>query len=145
MASAASALAIATALDSKSDHRTREAVHRIESAARIALAGYVYTSGPAAQPLTRGRYSRMFRLGAFACGIALPALVTAGRRKPSRASTIAAGLLSIAGALALKWSIVHAGRDSAEDGAMNRFVTQGDSNTPGWTPETSVRTGVMPA
>jgi formate-dependent nitrite reductase membrane component NrfD len=149
MASAASALAIATALDSKGDDRTREAVHRIESATRIAeafyLSGYVYTAGPAAQPLTHGRYSRMFRLGAFAAGIALPALMTAVRRKPSRASTIASGFLSIAGALALKWSIVHAGRDSAEDGATNRYITKADSNSPGWTPEPPVRTGVMPA
>jgi hypothetical protein len=67
------------------------------------------------------------------------------RRKPTRLSAFVSGALSIAGALALKWSIVHAGHDSALDGAMNRYATRGDSHSAGWRPQTSVRTGVMPA
>jgi formate-dependent nitrite reductase membrane component NrfD len=128
MASAASALAIAAALDPKSDEQTRGVIHTIEKAAHIgealALAGYVATAGPAAAPLTRGTYSRMFKLGAFVVGIAVPALITATRQKPSRTTTFVSGLLSIAGALALKWSVVHAGHDSADDPAINRLVTR---------------------
>jgi formate-dependent nitrite reductase membrane component NrfD len=149
MATAASALAIATALDSKSHEGTREVIHRIEgfahTAEALALAGYVATAGPAARPLTRGRYSGMFRFGAFAVGIVVPAIITVTRRKRGRASTIASGLLTLTGALALKWSVVHAGRDSAEDGAINREATRADAGNAGWMPSGETRTGVMTA
>jgi formate-dependent nitrite reductase membrane component NrfD len=149
MATAAGALAIAAALDPKSDERTREAIHRIENvtniAEAVALSAYVYSAGPAARPLTRGRYATMFRMGAFVLGIGLPALVAVTRRKPGRAATIGSGLLSLAGALALKWSVVHAGHDSAQDAEMNRYGARADSENPGWRPGTSMRTGVMRA
>lgn len=132
MAAAASTLAIASALDPRSDEQTREVVHTIENVTQIgealALAGYVVTAGPAARPLTSGRYSRMFKLGAFAVGIALPALIAATRRKPGRASTVVSGMLSLAGALALKWSVVHAGHASADDPAAYRDFTRASSN-----------------
>jgi formate-dependent nitrite reductase membrane component NrfD len=149
MATAAGALAIAAALDPKSDEETREVIHRIENITNIAeaaaLSAYVYSAGPAARPLTKGRYATMFRLGALVVGIGLPALVTVTRRKPGRGATIASGLLSLAGALALKWSVVHAGHDSALDPEMNRYGARADSDNPGWRPGTSVRTGVMRA
>ncbi|MES1257269.1 MAG: NrfD/PsrC family molybdoenzyme membrane anchor subunit [Acidobacteriota bacterium] len=149
MAGAASALAITTALDPNSDAAAREAIQKIEGvtnfAEAIALAGYVCTAGPAARPLTKGRHAKLFLLGAFAAGIALPALITAARKKPGRVSTIVSGALSLAGAFALKWSIVHAGRDSAEDAAINRHVTRAGSQSPGWIPSTGSRTGVMTA
>ena len=78
--------------------------------------------GVGAQQLQRGRYSGLFRNGAILAGIALPALISVVRRKPSRTATIASGLLSIAGALALKWSIVHAGRESADAAAYPRHL-----------------------
>jgi formate-dependent nitrite reductase membrane component NrfD len=149
MASAASALAIASAFDSKSNEGTREVIHRIEGIAHtaeaLALAGYVVTAGSAAGPLTKGRYSRMFRVGAFAVGIALPVFITVTRRKRGRAATVVSGLLSIAGAIALKWSVVHAGRDSAEDGAVNREATRAAAGNTGWMPSGEGRTGVRTA
>jgi formate-dependent nitrite reductase membrane component NrfD len=149
MATAAGALSIATALNPESDETTREVIHKIERitnvAEALALSAYVYTAGPAARPLTRGRYATMFRMGALVVGIGLPALVTATRRKPGRVATVASGLLSLAGALALKWSVVHAGHDSAQDAEMNRYGSRPDSKNPGWGPGTSVRTGVMRA
>jgi formate-dependent nitrite reductase membrane component NrfD len=149
MAAAAGTLAIAAALDPNSDEGTREVLSKIERFVQlgetVALTGYVYTAGATAQPLTRGRYSRMFRFGAFALGTALPALITASRRKPSRTATVVSGLLTLAGALALKWSVVHAGHDSAADAAMNRHATRADSSHPGWSPSTEVRTAVMSA
>ena len=147
MASAASALAIAAALDPKSDEATREAIHRIEGFANVAeslaLAGYVYTAGPAAKPLTRGRFARMFRFGAFTAGIALPALIMATRRKPGRVATVVSGVLSLAGAVALKWAVVHAGHHSAGDGSAYREATRADSGNAGWMPPNESRTGVM--
>jgi formate-dependent nitrite reductase membrane component NrfD len=119
MAAAASTLAIASAVDPNSTPETRLAIERVERIAQtaeaVALAGYVYTAGPAAAPLRTGRYSRLFRYGALAGGILLPAVITTLRRKkPARASTAIAGILSLAGSLCLKWAIVHAGRESAD-------------------------------
>jgi formate-dependent nitrite reductase membrane component NrfD len=147
MASAASALSICAALDPSSEDTARSAIQRIEVAAHtveaLALAGYVYTEGLAARPLLRGRYSNMFRFGAFAAGIVLPAIITMARPKHNRSSALISGALSIAGALALKWSIVHAGHDSAVDGAINRDTTRATPAHPGWLPSTDVRTGVL--
>ncbi|HKD05993.1 MAG TPA: NrfD/PsrC family molybdoenzyme membrane anchor subunit [Bryobacteraceae bacterium] len=147
MASATSALAVAAALDPKSSDSTREALHRMEGVAKaaesVAMAAYVATTGEAARPLMKGRYATMFRIGAFAVGIALPALITFGRKKPGRTSTVISGVLSIAGAAALKWAIVHAGRDAVEDASLNRAVTRADAAHPGWAPEVAVRTGVL--
>jgi formate-dependent nitrite reductase membrane component NrfD len=124
MSSAAGALAIAAALDSKSDDRTREVIHTISTVAKIgeaaALAGYIATTGPVAKPLTSGRHATMFKVGAIAIGLALPALIGATRKKPTRTATVVSGLFSIAGALALKWAVVHAGHDSADDPAITR-------------------------
>jgi len=147
MASATSALAIAAALDPESDERTREALHRIEGVAKaaesVAMAAYVATTGKVARPLTKGRYATMFRIGAFAVGVALPAFLSFSRKKPGRAATVISSALSIAGAAALKWAIVHAGRDAAEDASLNLAATRADTAHPGWLPGVETRTGVL--
>lgn len=136
LACGASALAIATALHPESDAPAREAIHRIEGivnvAEAVALAGYVYSAGPAARPLTRGRQAKLFSFGAVVAGVALPALISATRKKPGRGSTILSGALSLAGALALKWAVVYAGRDSADDAAGARWATRSKGNLRGW-------------
>jgi len=128
IASAVGALSIAAAFDPRIGAPTRDALQNVERAAHIvesaALAGYLAATGSGAQPLRRGRYSGLFRNGAILAGIALPALISVIQRKPTRKATIASGLLSIAGALALKWSIVHAGRESADDAAAYRDATR---------------------
>jgi formate-dependent nitrite reductase membrane component NrfD len=137
MSSAAGALSIAAALDPKCSDATRAALHHIERTARIAeavsLTGYFISSGAAAQPLRAGRYSRLLRNGAFLTGIALPALISVVQRKPSRQAAIVSGILSLAGSLALKWAMVHAGRESAEDPAAARRATRAGSSNQGWT------------
>jgi len=147
MASATSALSIAAALDSESDDGTREALHQIEGVAKaaesVAIAAYIATTGEAARPLITGRYATMFRIGAFAAGIALPALMMFGRKKRGRNATMISGALSIAGAATLKWAIVHAGRDAAEDASLNRLATRADAAHKGWAPELGTRTGVL--
>lgn len=127
MSAAAGALSIAAAFDPRTSDRTFERLHQIEQAARTvesaAVTTYLVTTGSAAKPLTEGRYSRLLRGGAFMAGIAIPALLTVTRRKPSRTAAIASGLLAVAGSLALKWSIVHAGRESVEDPRYAREAT----------------------
>ena len=121
MAAAVSALAIASALNPDTDPRTRQTIGNVEKIAQaseaLAIAAYVHTAGPAARPLLTGRYSRMFKYGAFAAGILLPALIMATRKKPGRTSTVISGVLSLTGSLCLKWAIVHAGRESAAEPA----------------------------
>jgi hypothetical protein len=63
-------------------------------------------------------------------------------KKPGRGSTIVSALLTLAGGLALKWSIVHAGHDSALDGEANRRVTRATERDQGW--GTQVRAVEMP-
>jgi formate-dependent nitrite reductase membrane component NrfD len=93
-----------------------------------ALAAYLATAGRAAKPLTRGRQSRQFWLGAVACGLVLPVLL---RRRSNRGGTIGS-LLTLGGALLLKWAITYAGRSSALDPEAARIATRPSLSAPGW-------------
>jgi formate-dependent nitrite reductase membrane component NrfD len=98
-----------------------------------ALAAYVATAGKAAEPLTRGRYAKLFWLGAVGAGLVLPAIVKAASpRKSRRAAGVVASALKLAGGLALKWALVHAGRPSAEDAEYARHATRPTEDAPGW-------------
>lgn len=90
------------------------------SAGEIAiLAGYLLQSGSTARPLTSGRFAAPFWLGAVGAGAVLPLLLhrlAGGRRGRALQSVSAvASLCTIAGSLALRWSIFEAGKDSSED------------------------------
>ena len=102
------------------------ALHRLgmlesaASAGEIAiLAGYLMQSGSTARPLTRGRFAAPFWLGAVGAGAVLPLLLhrLAGSRRGRALQSVSAvaSLCTIAGSLALRWSIFEAGKDSSED------------------------------
>jgi len=99
----------------------------VESAASAAemaiLTGYLLQSGKTARPLTSGRLSAPFWLGAVGAGTLLPVLLhrMAGRRqgRPLRILSGAAALCTIAGSLALRWTIFEAGKVSSEDQAAS--------------------------
>jgi hypothetical protein len=55
-----------------------------------------------------------------------------GLGKPHRPRKILSSLLALAGGLALKWVLVHAGRDSALDPDANRHASRPGASTPGW-------------
>jgi formate-dependent nitrite reductase membrane component NrfD len=87
------------------------------------LAGYLVQSGKTAKPLTSGRFSVPFWVGAVGTGTLLPLVLhrLAGRRHGrtlQSLSTVAAAC-TMAGSLALRWSIFEAGKDSAEDQAAS--------------------------
>jgi formate-dependent nitrite reductase membrane component NrfD len=137
MVTSAAALALASAINPFMDPHARNAMRQIEKAAHICEAGamgaYLYQAGRVADPLTRGRRAPMFWVGAVGCGLVLPWLINRAQgKKPGRASTIVSALLTLAGGLALMWSIVHAGHDSALDGEANRRVTRATATNPGW-------------
>jgi len=112
-------------------------LHRLatlESAASLGemavLTGYLMQSGKTARPLTTGRFAAPFWLGAIGAGALLPLLLHGfTRRRHGRtlqsASTVAA-VCTMAGSLALRWSIFEAGKESSEDQAAS-FELSGSS------------------
>jgi formate-dependent nitrite reductase membrane component NrfD len=105
-------------------------LHRLgtlESVASLAeaamLTGYLAQSGKTARPLTAGRYAAPFWLGAVGAGTLLPLLLhrLAGRRSGRTLQTLstAAAVCTMAGSLALRWTIFEAGKDSSEDQAAS--------------------------
>jgi formate-dependent nitrite reductase membrane component NrfD len=119
ISSGAAALSLLLSLRGKSDGK---AVGRLESFETIAsmcesatIGAYIVSSRDAAEPLTGGRYAKHFWLGAVGAGLpTLLKLITPKSRNRNRLSTIFRSALTLAGALALKWAVVHAGRISAE-------------------------------
>lgn len=77
-----------------------------------------------AAPLVKGRHAKHLWGGAVAASLVVPALarsLSTRRRnssrkagKSGRLSIIFGSALTLAGGLALKWALTHAGRDSAE-------------------------------
>jgi formate-dependent nitrite reductase membrane component NrfD len=120
MVTSAAALALASAIHPFMNPHARDAMRKIEQAAHIcetgAMAAYLYQAGRAADPLTRGRHAKNFWIAAVGCGLVLPWMLhRAQGRRAHRGMTIASALLTLAGGLALKWSIVHAGQDSVKN------------------------------
>ncbi len=94
------------------------------SAGEIAvLTGYLAQSGRTARPLTRGRFAAPFWFGAVGAGALFPLLLHgfAHRRQGGLLRTLSstAALCTIAGSLALRWSIFEAGKDSSKDQAAS--------------------------
>jgi formate-dependent nitrite reductase membrane component NrfD len=105
-------------------------VESLASAGEVAvLTGYLAQSGNAARPLTSGRFATPFWLGAVGAGSLLPLLLhrLAGRRhgRALRALSTAAALCTIAGSLALRWSIFEAGKDSSADQGASLDFSRG--------------------
>jgi formate-dependent nitrite reductase membrane component NrfD len=139
----AAATSFALSLRNGSHNVALERLAKIENTARIcegaALVAYLVTSKDAARPLTKGRHSLLFWLGAIGCGLLLPVVFTDNRKhnkdnKRSPGKSIVRSVLSLAGGLALKWAITHAGRESADDVQATRNATRPNKNAPGWGP-----------
>lgn len=137
MLTAAAALALANSLGRSPDGSASHAVRRIEQTAHLCeaglVAGFLMQSGNVAEPLTRGKQARLFWFGAVGCGLVLPWLmrVVQGKR-PGRGSNIFSALCTLTGGLALKWSIVQAGHDSALDPDAAREMARATREHPGW-------------
>ncbi len=125
------------------NHRALDRLAKIENTARICeganLVAYLVTSKDAARPLTKGRHSVLFWLVAVGCGLLLPVVLSDTRNqnkdhRRSRGKSIVRSVLSLAGGLALKWAITHAGRQSADDVQSTRNATRPNKSAPGWGP-----------
>ena len=136
MASALSSGSAAVTLQAARCGAPDATLHRLgtlESAASLGemaiIAGYLVQSGKAARPLTRGRYAAPFWLAAMGTGALLPLILHrfAGRRhgRTLQSLSAAAAVCTIAGSLALRWSIFEAGKDSSEDQSASFELSRG--------------------
>ena len=111
--------------------RQRDTIERIEAITHIveaaAINGYLKGAGSLAKPLTQGRYAPHLLGGAVGAGMALPVGARAAARKFKKASPwlkVAAAALGLAGSFALRWAIVFAGHESANDPRAARESTR---------------------
>ena len=104
-----------------------DTVGRISHAAEASfLAAYIRQAGETAAPVTRGRHAPLFWAGVVGAGLILPELLRSKTRGTgSRKTSLLGTVLSLAGGLALKWIVVHSGRESANDPSANRAVSRG--------------------
>lgn len=114
-----------------------ERLGRIElvaaAAEATALGAFLVAAGRHARPLVAGRHAKLFWLGAVGAGIALPMLLKAlgpKRGTLGRLAKLAASALSLAGAFALKWAILHAGRDAADDARASHEAARDQRRSP---------------
>ncbi len=144
MSAAISPMALISSLKGETQ---RLALQRMETVVAIseatAVAAYLATAKRAARPLTKGKQARKFWAGSIALGIIAPTALCAlgSRRSESRRPAggrrsfgVLASALSVAGALMLKWAIVHAGQESASDQEAAHFHTRPNASAPGWVP-----------
>lgn len=119
----------ALALVATDNPRTAAALDTVGRISRVAessfLTAYMRRAGGTAAPLTRGRYAPLFWAGVVGAGLVLPEMLRGEtRRTGNRKTGLLGTILSLAGGLALKWIIVHSGRESANDATANRAVSR---------------------
>jgi formate-dependent nitrite reductase membrane component NrfD len=122
--------AISLALED-GDPEAEPATHALEkidtvahAAEGVALAGYLTAAGNLARPLTHGKWAPCF-WGAVAGVVAGEVLKQVpARPRAKRWLRIAGAVAGLAGGLALKWAMLHAGPESAGDPDADRQVTR---------------------
>ena len=124
------AISLALAATGHDDERALAALERTEAVSLTTelamLAAQGANSGRLAQPLLTGKYSTLFVPG-IAFGVLLPllaALIGIARGHRTRAGRIATSLLTLLGGLILRWTLVYAGKDSADDPAAYFEMTR---------------------
>jgi formate-dependent nitrite reductase membrane component NrfD len=100
-------------------------VHALgHTAEALTIAGFLAAAGPLARPLTRGEAALPFWGAALSLAGAelLGRLPLSGRAR--RAADLASSALDLIGGFALRWSMVRAGRASADDPQAARHATR---------------------
>jgi formate-dependent nitrite reductase membrane component NrfD len=121
LSTGAAAINLALALTGHDDQRMLAALERTEAVSLTTeltmLAAQGANSGRLAQPLLSGKYSTLFVPGIL-LGVLLPLLAALNgmmRGHRTRPGRIATSLLTLLGGLILRWTLVYAGKDSADD------------------------------
>lgn len=135
MSTAVSALTLCSY--ASEDERLHQALSTFENVAAgaeaAALGAYIGTARKAARPLLKGKQSKLFVWGAIVAGLIAPAILR--RSKSKVLSSGVAPLLTLAGGLALKWSITYAGQESAMDAELAAHNSPQASGEPFWGPK----------
>ena len=120
-------------------HRTLDRFEDIAQTAEAAAVGlYLGTLRKARRPLLEGKQRKLFLYGAVGLGILAPMLL---RRVPVKAIRHGlAPLLTIAGGLALKWSITYAGQEASMQPDLARWNAPTKDGKPFWGPKTDIGT-----
>lgn len=138
MSNGAAAMSLLTYGDDGSG--IHHSLSRFEDVCAVAEAGavamYLRNAGPAARPLTRGKQSTLFVVGAIGLGIVAPLLLR--RSKSKLLSAGLAPLLTLAGGAALKWSVTYAGQESALDAELASRNAPSETGQPFWGPREQV-------
>jgi formate-dependent nitrite reductase membrane component NrfD len=132
MSSAVSALTLCNyRAEAEKVHRALGRLEDVASGAEaVALAAYVGGARKATRPLIRGKQSKLFIWGATVAGLVAPMLLRRCRSKFIRSGV--APVLTLAGSLALKWSITYAGQESALDTELALHNAPSGTNEPFW-------------
>lgn len=117
------AAAISLALEVASDEETpaKAALQKVETSARIAeaatLGGYLASCGALNEPLTKGKFAPHLWGGTVGGGMILPEVLNRlpVGRKMRRWLKIIADISTLLAGLSLRWSILFAGHESAND------------------------------
>ena len=119
------------------DHSLHKTLSRFEDVATVAEATamglYLGTVKKAGRPLLKGKQSKLFLFGAIGLGLLAPAILRRSKRKAIHSGL--APLLTIAGSLALKWSVTYAGQESAMDAELASKNSPQASGEPFWGPK----------
>jgi formate-dependent nitrite reductase membrane component NrfD len=123
LSTGAAAISLALALTGHDDERALAALEQTEAVSLTTeltmLAAQGATSGRMAAPLLTGKYSTLFVPGVI-LGMIVPLLAALNglaRGHRTRAGRITTSLLALGGGLILRWTLVYAGKDSADDPA----------------------------
>lgn len=124
IASGAEAIALARQFSPANASRseTHDPVRQITTIARaaeaVAIAGYLNEAKDLAEPITKGKYSGLFKYGAIGAGLVLATacdLLPVKNSKTKRALRIAGAVVGLAGGFALRWAITLGGHPSGSD------------------------------
>jgi formate-dependent nitrite reductase membrane component NrfD len=122
--SGTAAVTLASSLTNPSFDAGEAKLHRFEAYALIAestiLTGWIYALGPTAKPVVRGTVGSVLRHVGVGAGMVVPHLLAIGSLKSRNQRnrlflTRAASILTLVGGFAVRYAVVQAGRDSADD------------------------------
>lgn len=114
-------------------HSTLTGFEDITSVAEAtSLALYVKTAGEATKPLFKGKQSKLFLFGAIGLGLVAPVILRRSKSKVVQRGI--APVLTLLGGAALKWSITHAGQESALDARLASTNAPSKTGEPFWGP-----------
>ena len=140
MSNAAAAITLDLSAARGTSHRTLCRLERLDCIALLAELALLLTlrqrlRAGIARPMLEGELGHIYRFGILGLGIAAPLVLQVKSAflggAPSRLLTAVAATLTLAGGFMLRYLIVMAGRESADDPRATFEMTRDNGNRPG--------------